>query len=122
MLLLSIVKEGRGWPSGGWQAGVDGGRGGGWAGHSRSGTCGVAVAQEAGRGGSVGVLLLEGSLGVLGVGSAVVQVRGGAEGGGHLSGHHQAGLDVGLGVDILLGQPVTDTHTGGGKNKSNGGF
>lgn len=85
---------------GGWGCGGGGGAGGG------CGAGGVAVTQEASWGGSVWVLLLEGGLGILGVGCAVVQVGAGANRGGNLSGQHQAGLHKGLRVDVLLGQPA----------------
>lgn len=98
---------------------MDGGRscgGGGWAGSgSGCGAGGVAVPQEAGWGGGVRVLLLKGCLGVLGVGCAVVHVGAAADGGGHLSGQHQAGLHIGLWVDVRLGQPV---H----RHKQEGGY
>lgn len=109
MLLGGVLQEGGCWagPCGeglvnsGWGGGLGGGRAGG-----------VAVAQEP-WGSGVGVML-EGGLGVLGVSSTVVQV-GGADG-GHLRREHQAGLKVGLGVHILLGQPREQTghklHTG----------
>lgn len=88
---------------------MDGRWGGGSCCRPRSGgcgACGVAVTQEAGsRGSGVGVLLVEGGLGVLRVGGAVVQVRAAADRGGELSGEHQAGLHERLRVDVRLGQP-----------------
>lgn len=85
---------------GGWSCG-----GGGLAG-AGGGAGGVAVAQEAGWGGGIGVLMLKGCLGVLSVGRAVVQVGACADGGGNLSGQHQAGLHKGLWVDVWLGHPA----------------
>lgn len=97
MLLGGILQEGGGWACPCGESLVDRGRGLGGGG-GRAG--GVAVAQEP-WGGSVGVLL-KGCLGVLGIGSTVVQVGGG---GGHLRGENQAGLDEGLGIHVLMGQP-----------------
>lgn len=108
MLLWGVVQESRARAGSGGEGWVDGGwgcRGGGRAGRG-CGAGGVAVAQEAGGGGGVRVLLLKGGLGVLAVGRAVVQVRAGADGGGNLSGQHQAGLHKGLWVDIRLSQPA----------------
>lgn len=89
------------------------GCGGGGRPNSGCGAGGVAVAQEASRGGGVRVLLLKGSLGVLGVGCAVVQVWAGADRSRNLSGQHQAGLHICLRVDVRLGQPA-HRHKGGG--------
>lgn len=116
MLLWGVVQEGRGLASGGGQGGVHAGRGRGGGGSRPGGgrgAGGVAVAQEAGRGSGVGVLLVEGGVSVLGVGRGVVQVRAGADGG--LSRQQQAGLHERLRVDVRLGQPAQrHTERGGG--------
>lgn len=81
------------------QGRVEGGRRG--RGRRRAG--GEAVAEVAG-GGRRGVgVLLQARGGVVAVGGAVVQVRGG---GAELGLQHQAGLQEGLRVDVLLGEPA----------------
>lgn len=79
------------------------------------GAGGEAVAEVSSRGrgrGRVGVLL-QSCRGVVAVGGAVVQVRGGercrCRCGAELGLQHQAGLEEGLRVDVLLGQAG---HTG----------
>lgn len=73
-------------------------------------TGGITVAQKPRRG-SIRVLLKGGRSGcILGIGGAVIGVgranRGRA---GGLGGYHQAGLNKGLGIYVLLGQPAK-TH------------
>ena len=116
------MKEGlRGGRHGGerGQRRMDGGRGG--RGCSESGpwsSRGEAVAEVASGGRrrrSVGVLL-QSCGGVVAVGGAVVQVRGGerCRCGAELRLQHQAGLEEGLGVDVLLGESGQTEERGSG--------
>lgn len=107
VLLRGVVQEGCSRAGGRGKGGVHGGRSGGGGrragGGGSRGAGGVVVAQEAGWGGGVWVLLLEGGLGVLGVGCTVVQVGASADRRGNLSGQHQGGLHICLWVDERLG-------------------
>lgn len=102
------MQESWGLAGGGGEGRVNSSRSCGGRGRA-SGGCGaggVTVAQEASWGGSIWVLLVKGSLGILAVGCTVVQVGAAAERRGNLSGEHQSGLHKCLWVDILLGQPA----------------
>lgn len=108
VLLRCVVQEGWGWAGGRGEAGVNGGWGcgGGSRTSGGGGAGGVTIAQEASWRGGVWVLLLKGSLGILGVSGTVVQVRAGADRCGNLAGQHQAGLHKCLRVHVWLGQPA----------------